>query len=90
MAPVTFTLDMTLLEELRLPIIYQNGEPAAVVVDIRLFQALIDRLEELEDQGLLSDPAIIARLEAARADHLAGRVVSYEDALKQLGLESEL
>ena len=62
----------------------------AVVVDIRLFQALIDRLEELEDQELFSDPEIIAQLEAAQADHLAGRVVSYEDALKQLGLESEL
>jgi hypothetical protein len=51
---------------------------------------LIERLEELEDQELFSDPGIIARLEAARADHLAGRVVSYENALKQLGLESEL
>jgi PHD/YefM family antitoxin component YafN of YafNO toxin-antitoxin module len=90
MAPATFTLDISLLEKLRLPIIYQNGEPAAVVVDIRLFQALIDRLEELEDQELFSDSEIIAQLEAAQADHLAGRVVSYKDALKQLGLESEL
>ncbi len=90
MAPTTFTPDMSLLEELHLPIVYQNGEPAAVVVDIRLFQALIDRLEELEDRELLSNPEIIAQLEAARADHLAGRVVSYEDALKLLGLESEL
>lgn len=61
-----------------------------MVVDIRLFQALIDRLDELEVRKLFSDPEIIARLEAARADHLAGRVVSFEDALKQLGLESEL
>jgi len=73
-----------------LPIVYKDGEPRAVVVDIKLFQFLLDRLEELEDRELFSDPEIIAGLQAGQDDYLAGRMTSLEDVAKELGLEDEL
>jgi len=57
-----------------LPIVYKYGEPMAVVVDIKLFRVLLDRLEELEDRDLFSDPEIIAGLQAGQDDYLAGRM----------------
>jgi len=73
-----------------LPTIYKYGEPMAVVVDIKLFQILLDRLEELEDRDLFSDPEIIAGLQAGQDDYLAGRMTSLEAVIKDLGLEDEL
>jgi len=78
----------SVIEEL--PTIYKRGEPMAVVVDIKLFRVLLDRLEELEDRELFSDPEIIAGLQAGQDDYLAGRMASLEDVIKDLGLEDEL
>ncbi len=76
-----------LLDDLRLPVIYEMGEPVAVVIDLDVFEAIVKRLEGLEDEALFSDPAIVARLQKAREDHLAGRVVSREALLRELGLD---
>ncbi len=73
-----------------LPIIFKDGKPMAVVVDIKQFQLLLDRLEELEDRELFSDPEIIAGLQAGQDDYLAGRMTSLEKVVKELGLENEL
>ncbi len=73
-----------------LPTVYKYGEPTAVVVDIKLFRLLLDRLQELEDQTLFSDPEVIAGLQAGQNDYLAGRMTSLEDVVKELGLEDEL
>lgn len=73
-----------------LPTIYRYGEPTAVVVDIKLFRFLLDKLQELEDQKLFSDPEVIAGLQAGQDDYLAGRMTSLEDVVRELGLEYEL
>ena len=73
-----------------LPTVYKYGEPTAVVVDIKLFRFLLDKLQELEDQKLFSDPEVIAGLQAGQDDYLAGRMTSFEDVVKELGLEEEL
>jgi hypothetical protein len=78
----------SVIEEL--PTVYKRGEPTAVVVDIKLFRVLLDRLEELEDRDLFSDPEIIAGLQAGQDDYLAGRMTSLEDVIEELGLEDEL
>jgi len=78
----------SMIEEL--PTVYRRGEPTAVVVDIKLFRVLLDRLEELEDQELFSDSEIIAGLQAGQDDYLASRMTSLEDVIKDLGLEDEL
>jgi hypothetical protein len=72
------------------PLVYEGGEPTAVLVDINVFGLLLERLEELEDRELFSDPKVIARLKEAREDHLARRVTSHAELIKELGLESEL
>ena len=69
-----------------LPIVYRYGEPTAVVVDIKLFRSLLYRLQELEDQKLFSDPEVIAGLQAGQDDYLAGRMTSFEDVVKELGI----
>jgi len=73
-----------------LPTVYKYGEPTAVVVEIKLFRFLLNRLEELEDRDLFSDPEIIAGLQAGQDDYLTGRMTSFEDVVKELGLEDEL
>jgi hypothetical protein len=73
-----------------LPTVYKCGEPTAVVVDIKLFRLLLDRLQELEDQELFSDPEIIAGLQAGQDDYLAGRMTSLQDVIRELGLGDEL
>ncbi|MBS1254019.1 MAG: hypothetical protein MAG451_03075 [Anaerolineales bacterium] len=81
-----------LFEELSkgLPMIYEEGEPKAVVLDLHVFQTLLQRLDELEERELLNDPAIVEGLQKAREDHLAGRLTSHTDLIKELGLEGEL
>ncbi len=81
-----------LFEELSegLPLIYEQGEPKAVVLDLNVFQMLLQRLDELEERELLNDPAIVEGLQKAREDHLAGRLTSHNDLIKELGLEGEL
>ena len=81
-------LDRHLIKEL--PIVYEGGEPTAVLMDIKVFEVLLKRLEELEDRELFSDPKVIARLRKAREDHLAGRVTSRANLVRELGLEGEL
>ena len=66
-----------------LPIIFKDGKPMAVVVDIKQFQLLLDRLEELEDRELFSDPEIIAGLQAGQDDHH----VSFAPGKKATGIE---
>jgi len=81
-------LDRPLIKEL--PVVYEGGEPTAVLIDIEVFELLLKRLEELEDRELFSDPKVIARLRKAREDHLAGRVTSHANLIRELGLEGEL
>jgi hypothetical protein len=81
-------LDRPLIKEL--PVVYEGGEPTAVLIDIKVFQLLLKRLEELEDRELFNDPKVIARLRKAREDHLAGRVTSHANLVRELGLEGEL
>ncbi len=81
-------LDRPLIKEL--PVVYEGGEPTAVLIDIEVFELLLKRLEELEDHELFSDPEVIARLREAREDHLAGRVTSHANLVRELGLEGEL
>jgi hypothetical protein len=72
------------------PVVYEAGKPTSVIVDIELFQYLLDRLEDCEDYELLGDPEVVKRLHAARRDHLAGRVTSHEDLIEKLELDSEV
>jgi len=80
--------DSPLIKEL--PIVYEGGEPTAVLIDIKVFELLLKRLEELEDRELFNDPKVIAHLRKAREDHLAGRITSHADLVRELGLEGEL
>ena len=77
-------LDRSLIREL--PVVYEGGKPTAVLVDIKVFELLLESLEDLEDRELLSD-RVIARLRQAREDHLAGRVTSHADLIRELGLD---
>jgi len=77
-------LDRSLIREL--PVVYEGGEPTAVLIDIKVFDLLLERLEELEDRELFKDPKVIARLRRAREDHLAGRTTSHADLIRELGL----
>ena len=70
-----------------LPVIYEKGEPKAAVIDIKLLEALLERLDELEEKELLDDPKIVEGLMKAREDHLTGRITSHTDLIKELGLE---
>jgi hypothetical protein len=72
------------------PVVYKAGVATSVIVDIELFRYLLDRLADCEDYDLFSDPEVIERLQAARQDHLAGRVTSHEDLIEKLGLDSEV
>jgi hypothetical protein len=88
MATTKTRLDRPLIREL--PVVYERGEPTAVLIDIEVLDLLLERLEELEDRELFSDPKVIACLRKAREDHLAGRVTSHADLIRELGLEGEL
>ena len=80
-------LDRPLIKEL--PVVYEGGEPTAVLIDIEVFDLLLERLGEVEDRELFNDPKVIARLREAREDHLAGRVTSHADLIRELGLEGD-
>ena len=82
-------LDRPLINR-ELPVVYEGGEPTAVLIDIKVLDLLLERLEELDDRELFSDPEVIVRLRKAREDHLAGRVTSHADLVRELGLEGEL
>lgn len=56
-------------------------------MDIYIFRALLQKLDELEERDLLNDPEVVAGLQKAREDHLAGRLTSHIDLIKALGLE---
>ena len=73
-----------------LPVIYEKGEPTAILLDIHIFKALLQRLDALEERELLSDPEVVAGLRKARKDHLTGRLTPHIDLIKELGLEGEL
>ena len=72
-----------------LPVIYEKGEPKAAVIDIKLLETLLERLDELEEKELLDDPRIVEGLMKARKNHLTGRITSHADLIKELGLEDE-
>ena len=88
MTATKMKLDRPLIKEL--PVVYEGGEPTAVLIDIEVFDLLLERLGALEDRELFNDPKVIARLRRAREDHLAGRVTSHADLVRELGLEGEL
>ena len=81
-------LDRPLIREL--PVVWEGGEPTAVLIDIKVFDLILERLEELDDRELFSDPKVIVRLRKAREDHLAERVTSHANLVRELGLEGEL
>jgi len=72
------------------PLVYEKGEPTAVLVDINVFEFLLRRLEELDGRELFGDPEVVARLKQARQDHLTGRVTPHAELITELGLVSEL
>lgn len=73
-----------------LPVIYQNGKPISVLVDITVFEIMVNQLEKLGDEALFSDPEVVMQLKEAREDHLAGRITSHADLMRELGVEDEL
>jgi len=87
MTATKIKLDRPLIREL--PVVYEGGEPTAVLIDIKVLDLLLERLEDLEDRELFSDPKVIARLRRAREDHLAGRITSHANLVRELGLEGE-
>ena len=48
--------DQLLLREF--PLAYEGEEPTAVLIDIKVFKFLLEKLEELEDRELLGDPGV--------------------------------
>ena len=72
------------------PVVYQDGKPTTVLVDINVFELIIKRLEELEDEALFSDPEVVIQMEEAKKDHVAGRITSHADLIRELGVEDEL
>ncbi len=72
------------------PIVYKAGKATSVIVDIELFQYLLNRLQDCEDNELFSDATVIVDLQAGEADIQAGRVTSMADLIEELGLEDEL
>lgn len=88
MAETEFKFTAPFLDEL--PVIYEKGEPKAAVIDIKLLEVLLERLDELEENELLDNPEIVEGLMKARENHLAGRLTSHVDLIKELGLENEL
>lgn len=57
---------------------------------LRLMATLLERLDELEDEMLMSDPEVLERLKEARQNHLEGRVLTHEEMLKELGLSGQV
>ncbi len=53
-------------------VLTQHGRSAAVLVDVRSYQALVDEVDVLRD------------IIKSRADHDAGRTVSHEEARERL------
>jgi hypothetical protein len=88
MAKTEFKFITRLLDEL--PVIYEKGQPKAAVIEIKLLEALLERLDELEEKELLNDPEIIEGLMKARENHVAGKITSHADLIKELGLGDEL
>ena len=72
------------------PVVYQAGKPTSVIVDLELFQYLLDRLGELEDYELFNDPEVVERLQTARQHHLAGRLITHYRLIERLGLENDV
>ncbi len=70
--------------------IYERGEPRAVALDLQVFRMLLERLDQLEERRLLSDPKVIKGLREAREDYLTGRLASHMGLIRELGLEGEL
>lgn len=84
---------MTVIQTMikQLPVIYENGAPKSVIVSIDLFKALLERIEEIEDEDfILNDPKILEGLREARAEHLAGQTISHAELISELGLGNGL
>jgi antitoxin YefM len=61
----------------------KHGKAAVVLVDARYFEGLLETLD------LLSDPAAMKQLRRGLADERAGRLVSHEKLVKELGLDGK-
>ncbi|MGH7762979.1 MAG: type II toxin-antitoxin system Phd/YefM family antitoxin [Candidatus Dormibacteraceae bacterium] len=61
-------------------VITRNGRPAAIVMSQAEYDSLIETLEILGDQKLVAD------LSASDEDVAAGRLVSWEEVKRELGL----
>ena len=72
------------------PLFIRMANQRLFLVDINVFELIIKRLEELEDEALFSDPEVVMQLKEAKKDHVAGRITSHADLIRELGVEDEL
>ena len=64
-------------------VVEKHGKAAVVLVDARYFDGLLETLD------LLSDPQAMKLLRRGLADERAGRLISHEKFLKELGLDGK-
>jgi prevent-host-death family protein len=61
----------------------KHGKAAVVLVDARYFEGLLETLD------LLADPEAMKQLRRGLADERAGRLVSHQKLVKELGLDGK-
>jgi prevent-host-death family protein len=61
----------------------KHGKAAVVLVDARYFEGLLETLD------LLSDPEAMKQLRRGLADERAGRLMSHQKLVKELGLDGK-
>lgn len=59
-----------------------------MIIDLKLLEALLEKLDEIEEREMLSDPEVIKSLQEGQANREAGRVISHEELIKELGFQS--
>jgi len=62
-------------------VVEKHGKAAVVLVDARYFEGLIETLD------LLSDPSALKQLRDGLEDERAGRVMSFNKLMEELGLD---
>ena len=78
-ATLSDLLDLVQGEEEEI-VITRNGKPVAVLVSAAAWESMEETIE------ILSDPELLADLEASEQDVQAGRVVSLDEVKRDLGL----
>src|SRR5439155_1265983 len=75
--------DQAMRDPQRPIVVEKHGKAAVVLVDSRYFDGLLETLD------LLSDPQAMKLLRRGLADERAGRLISHEKLLKELGLDGK-